>query len=163
MSAETTTTRSHAGPAILWGGLACGVLDLVFAVVYYGIKGATVSGILHTIAGGVLGRDLARQGGWISAAAGLGLHFVISFGAATVFWLASRRCAFLVKNWLAAGLGYGVVVYFAMNWVVVPLSALSGGRYPPTVDMIGLIGHMFVVGLPIAGAVRFCGTEKGAV
>jgi hypothetical protein len=34
----------------------------------------------------------------------------------------------LKRQWLAAGLAYGVVVFFVMNYVVVPLSAI--GRVP---------------------------------
>lgn len=150
MSFKISATRAPAWSAITWGGVACGVLDLLFAIVYYGMKGATVAGILHSIAGGVLGREAAAQGGYLSASLGLVLHFVISFGAAAVFVMAGRWWRFMLSKPVPSGLVYGAVVYFVMAWVVVPLSAHTVSEYPPSVDWISVVGHMVLVGLPIA-------------
>jgi hypothetical protein len=45
------------------------------------------------------------------------------------------------------GLAYGVAVYFFMKYVVLPLSAVA--RLTPF-EPLAMIGHAFLVGLPIA-------------
>ena len=79
--------------------------------------------VLKFIASGLLGAA-AFQGGAAIAALGLALHFVIALGAAAVYWAASRRIAFLATHPVPSGLLYGVAVYFFMNLVVIPLSAV---------------------------------------
>ncbi len=66
----------------------------------------------------------------------------------------SRSLPFLVEHSGIAGPLYGVAVYFFMQRVVLPLSAAR--RYPFSVKMmvIGVVIHIFCVGLPIALAVR---------
>ena len=61
--------------AILYGGLAVGVLDLVDAFVFFGLRsGARPMGILHSIAAGFLGRDAAGPAG-CRRRVGVLLHF----------------------------------------------------------------------------------------
>ena len=156
MDAKTSATWRVIGGA----GAAAGALDLAFAVVFYGARGAAPMAVMQSIAGGVLGRA-AYQGGAGSAALGVVLHFLIATGAAAVFYAASRRWAGLVRSVgaaFAAGAVFGVGVYFFMNWVVVPLSALGVKIYPPAVNVGVLLGHIPFVGLPIALIVR-----RGAV
>jgi uncharacterized membrane protein YagU involved in acid resistance len=98
----------------------------------------------------------AFQGGVQTAALGLFLHFLIAFIWAMIFYVASRRIAFLTERPVIAGLLYGEFVWLMMNCVVVPLSAIH--RWPPRTDpasiITGPIGHTVLVGLPIALAVR---------
>ncbi len=85
------------------------------------------------------------------AALGLVLHFVITHGAATTYFLASRKLAMLIRYALPCGVLYGAIVYLVMNRVVLPLSALGA---KPTLRLQGLLAIMFLVGLPIALSVR---------
>ena len=142
-----------AAAAILWGGLMCGVFDIVYAFLFFGRFGARPVRILQSIASGLLGRA-SFAGGLKTAALGLFLHFVISFGAATVYYLASRRLAFMVRNAVGAGLAYGVAVYVFMNYVVIPLSAVRQQPFNLAMFVINMIEHMLLVGLPIALATR---------
>jgi hypothetical protein len=139
--------------AVLWGGLACGALDITAAFVVYGRFGATPMGILRGIAAGLLG-SAARAGGGPTAALGLALHFVIAFGAAAVYVAASRRLTWLARHALAAGALYGIAVYFVMNRVVVPLSAARSYPFSFKMMLIGVAIHIVCVGLPIALATR---------
>jgi len=158
MSAASTTfpvQKSKALPAILWGGLACGVLDITQACVAWGIQnGARPVRIFQSVAAGLLGRA-AFDGGAKTAALGLTLHFFIAFSAAAVYYVASRKIRFLTARAVIAGLLYGEAVWLFMNFVVIPLSAI-GQRGPMTMAAFwtGPIGHMFLVGLPIALIVR---------
>jgi hypothetical protein len=132
--------------AILWGGLAAGVLDALDAVVFCR---ATPLRVFQSIARGLLGRS-AFDGGLASAALGVFLHFLIATTAAAVYWAASRKLRVLVRHAVACGLGYGVAVYFFMNYVVVPLSLAPPGAFRWPAFLNGVIGHALLVGLPIA-------------
>src|SRR5438105_4350949 len=126
MSASATTflvRRPRALRAIWWAGFSSGVLDITAAFLVYGFFGARPIGLLQGIAAGVLGPS-ARQGGLRTACLGLFLHFVIAFGAASVYFVASRWISFLTQHAGKAGILYGIAVYFFMNRIVVPLSAL---------------------------------------
>ena len=143
----------HALKAIFWGGVLCGTGDLLFAFVFYGARGATPQGIMQSIAGGLLGKA-AKEGGATTAALGFFLHYVISFGAAAVYYAASRRVGFLTKHAIPSGLIFGAGVYFFMNMVVLPLSALHARAFPPPLAPLPILAHLFLVGLPIALVVR---------
>src|SRR5262249_5941661 len=100
MGAAATTPavrRSNAFPAIFWGGLACGTLDITQAVIAWGVTGVRPVRILQSVASGVLGRQ-SFQGGAKTAVLGLGLHFLIAFTAAAVFYIASRKIKFLTQR-----------------------------------------------------------------
>ena len=139
--------------AILWGGLACGVLDISAALVVYGYFGAKPVRLLQGIAGGLLG-PRTFDGGFATALLGLVCHFVIAFSAAAVYFAASRGVPFLVQHAVVSGAVYGVGVYFFMNRIVVPLSLAT--KYPFSFKMmlIGVVIHIFCVGLPISIATR---------
>ena len=104
---------------------------------------------LQSVASGLLGRAVL-EGGWATAALGLVLHFVIALGAATLYYLASRKIALMVNRPVLSGLLFGALVYLFMSRVVVPLSA-APFRIPLT--LLDLAVHMFFIGLPIALAV----------
>lgn len=145
--------RAGALPAILWGGFACGVLDITAAFVVYGAFGAKPIPLLQGIAAGLLGPS-ARNGGLATAALGLACHFVIAFSAAAVYYVLSRWLHFLVQQAIIAGALYGVAVYFFMNLVVVPLSAARKFPFSFKMMVIGVAIHIVCVGLPIAISVR---------
>ena len=139
--------------AILWGGLLCGVLDITAALVVYGYMGAKPLRLLQGIAGGLLG-PRTYSGGTATALLGLLCHFVIAFSAAAVFVTASRLAPFLVRHAVLSGVLYGIAVYFFMNRVVVPLSAAAKFPFSLKMMVIGVVIHIFCVGLPIAMAAR---------
>jgi hypothetical protein len=134
--------------------LAAGVLDLTAALVTNGLRGLAPGRVLQSIASGLLGAESYR-GGSGTAALGVLLHFVIAFGAAAVFYAASRQLRFLVRRPFVAGPLYGVAVYLFMSFVVLPLSAFPHKISPTPASLAtGLAVHMLCVGLPIALAVR---------
>ena len=153
-SSAQVTAQANVFLAIFWGGLMCGVFDISQAFLAWGIQnGAKPTDILHSVASGVLGTR-AFQGGAATAALGLVLHFVIAFGAATVYYIASRWIPFMTSHAVISGLLYGEMVFLFMHFVVVPLSRAPQGRFTMATLITGPIGHMFLVGLPIALAVR---------
>ena len=76
--------------------------------------------------------------------------FVIAFLAATVYYGISRALPWVLQYAVAAGVIYGVIVYFFMNRVVVPLSAARKFPFSLKMMIIGVTIHIFCVGLPIA-------------
>lgn len=139
--------------AIVSAGAICGIMDITAALVVYGTMGAKPVRLLQGIAGGILGPD-AYKGGFATALLGLGLHFVIAFGAATVFYVASRGIRFLVDQAALSGVLYGIAVYFFMQRVVIPLSRANRSPFSLKFMVIGIIIHIFCVGLPIAFSIR---------
>ena len=139
--------------AVVWAGLVCGVLDITAAFVVYGFFGAEPVPLLQGIASGLLG-PRAFQGGLATAMLGLLCHFVIAFGAAAVYFAASRAIPFLIQNAVVSGALYGVAVYFFMNRIVVQLSAAAKRPFSLKLMIVGVIIHIFCVGLPISLSVR---------
>jgi hypothetical protein len=135
--------------ALLYGTLAVGILDLLDAVVFFGLRGVQPIRIFQSIASGLLGRA-AFSGGTASAALGIALHFFIAFLIVAVFFLASRRLPALVRAPVLSGLIYGIGAYIVMQYLVIPLSAAGTGRFSWPVFVNGVLIHMFGVGLPAA-------------
>jgi hypothetical protein len=134
--------------AIAAGGLIAGTLDLTQACILFGWS------IPLTIAGGLLGPQ-ALQGGAATYALGVFLHFFIATTAAAIYYAASRRLTFMTDHPLVCGLFFGMAVELVMRLIVLPLSALHArGPYELHDEILGLVVHMVVVGLPIAYSVR---------
>lgn len=148
--AADTPLRARALDTIVLGGLTAGTLDILDAFVVTSLSGGTATRVLHAIASGVLGRE-AYQGGMPAAALGLALHFLIATGAATTFFLASRRLPVLLRHAVPSGLTFGLAVWAFMYYVVL---SITFGRpntvpaWPLLVNQLGI--HAFGVGLPIA-------------
>ncbi|HWZ98320.1 MAG TPA: hypothetical protein VN025_11220 [Candidatus Dormibacteraeota bacterium] len=146
--------QGNSALGILWGGLIAGTMDITAAILTYKIRNNIPPvRILQSVASGLLGKD-AFTGGTKTAALGLFLHFVIAFGATTVFYLASRKMPWLIQNAVLAGVLYGLIVHQFMQQVVLPLSAFHKGPFNFNLLVIGLITHIVCIGLPIALCVR---------
>lgn len=143
------------------GGAAVGVLDGLFAVAVYvvALQVTTTERVFQAIASALLGRA-AFEGGWATAALGVLLHFAVAYGWATVWLALHRRWPWLRRRVastmgvLAASAVYGPLVWIAMQHVVVPLTRFPQGPIPAGLYTTLLVGHVFVVGLPIVALVR---------
>lgn len=141
--APSTDGVPRAWPAIVWGGLAAGIGDSLLALILYRVPLVV---IYQSIASGLLGRG-AYRGGLATAALGMFLHFFIATTAAAIYIVASRKLPLLLRQPVPCGLAFGTAVYFFMKYVVLPLSAVA--RLTPF-EPAAMIGHAFLVGLPIA-------------
>lgn len=133
------------------GGVIVGILDLAYAIIVYSPKRPIL--IPQSIASGLLGRA-SFTGGARSAILGVICHFVIALGAATVYYLASRRWRFLVDRPVVSGMIFGACVYLFMHYVVIPLSAAGPSHLSVALKSAEVVEHWFCVGLPIAFSVR---------
>ena len=117
--------------AILLGGLVAGVLDILYAIVVFGplSYGVPAMRILQSVNAGWIGREASRAGEWTTAMQGLATHFLLATIMAAVFVLAARAIPALLKRPVLWGIVYGLILYVAMNYVVVPLSAAATGHF----------------------------------
>jgi hypothetical protein len=140
--------------AIVVGGVVAGALDLLQACILFGWQTPLF------VAGGLVGLEAAGNGHAGTYILGVILHFFIALSAAAIYYGASRRLLFLRQNWLVCGLFFGVAVELVMRLIVLPLSALHAkGPYTLSSEILGLVAHMVLIGLPISFSVRrFAGT-----
>jgi hypothetical protein len=135
--------------ALLYGTLTVAVLDGLYVVTIFAVRGVPPGRVFQGVAAGLLGRE-AFQGGVTTAVLGILLHFFIAFVVVTTYFVVSRRVTMLRQRVALYGPLYGVFVYAFMNLVVLPLSAAGGGRTTWPFVLGGLAIHAFGVGLPAA-------------
>jgi hypothetical protein len=82
---------------IVTAGLVVGVLDILSALVIWWQRGVALQRGLQGIAAGLLGAG-SYEGGMATVGLGLALHFFVTFVVVSIFYLASRRIAFLTKQ-----------------------------------------------------------------
>lgn len=153
--------RRSAGRAILWGWLACGVLDITSAIVISIASGGSPFRMLQGIASAVLGPK-SFEWGFATAAMGLAMHFLVALTAAVIFYALSRRIPAMFDHAALAGILFGIVWLLVMYRGVIPLLAALRPLYlanivkrsPPALWPLPILVHMTCVGLPIALAVR---------
>ena len=156
---SVSVARSGRGnlATILLAGAAVGVLDGLFAIVLrvFVYRTGTAEQVFQGIARGLIG-PAALQGGHTSALLGLVLHFTIATIWAAIFWVAVSRIPSLRRmlhtsaGLIAAGALFGSVVWLVMRFGVIPMAGLGGRSIQVRQFLVMLIGHMVVVGQPIA-------------
>lgn len=153
MDSAAATEAARVDPllAVLVGGGAAGLIDILYAIGVNLPKGVAPARVLQSVASGLLGRA-AYQGGLATALLGTMLHFLMTLAMAALFVAAARSIPAVRQQLVAAGLAYGAAVYFAMRWVVVPLSRFPGDLR--AIHPVELGVHAVGVGLVIALAAR---------
>jgi hypothetical protein len=111
----------------IYAGLIAGTIDIGAACT---INQVGPVPILRFIASGLLGTPLPHEP-WVYCL-GMVLQWLMSIIIAAIFVLASSKIPALLRNWIAAGIAYGIVVYFVMTFVVVPLSRAKSGHVTMT-------------------------------
>jgi hypothetical protein len=131
-----------------------GTLDILLAMLLTLWFGREIPDMLRMVASGPF--PAATDMGAGGAILGLVVHFtLIAIMAAIFMWIVRLRPAVRGTRYRTA-LAYGVVTYFAMNWLVVPLR--FGSPLPPkTLSIVTqLFAHIVLVGIPFAlVAVRY--------
>lgn len=139
---------SGAFRAILTAWLVVGVLDISSALVIWWQRGLGAQRGFQGISAGFLGAN-SFNGGLMTAALGLALHFFIAFVVVTVFYLASRKIGFLTLHPAVSGVLYGIGVYVVMYWIVLP-SVFPTFRHRMGNDLLAIAIHISLIGLPCA-------------
>ena len=144
--------KSEAFRAILTAGLVVGVLDISSAFVIWWQRGVGARRGLQGIAAGLLGAK-SFDGGLVTAALGLALHFFVAFVVVSIFYLASRKIEFLTIHPVVSGVLYGIGVYIVMYWFVLPM-AFPTFRHRMGNELLAVAIHISLIGLPCALIVR---------
>jgi hypothetical protein len=134
----------------LTAGLIVGTLDIIAACISaYLLSGVGPARVLRFVASGALGED-AFSGGAGTAALGLLFHFVIAISWTVAFFLLRPKIQFLANHEIAAGLGYGLLIWLVMTFVVVPLSRVPPRPFNLTAQAPQIVIHMVIIGLTIS-------------
>ena len=142
------------GRAIAIATLISGSLDILFAMILTVLFGREIGTMLRGVASGPV--PAATDMGTGGAILGLAVHFTLMAIMAALFMALVRHRPQLLDTPIRAGIAYGVVTYFVMNWLVVPLR--FGTPLPPKPLSIAtqLFAHIVLVGIPFAYvALRF--------
>jgi hypothetical protein len=145
---------------MLFGGLVVAGLDILYAIVFWRIRGAAPIKVFQGVAAGLLGREAFEAGVPAAVLGGL-LHVFNALVIVAIYHLASRRLTFLARRPVPWGMLYGVGVCLVMTYIVIPLSA-SPSRLPSLpVLATNLVSHVLLVGLPCALFARAASRERG--
>jgi hypothetical protein len=156
----TQRHRSEAIRIIASAGILCGMLDGLSAIAVLGQFGIRPAQVFQGIARGLLGAR-ALTAGAFSVALGIGAHFTIAIGAATVYYAISLGRPAVNDRPILAGAVFGAALHVFMNFVVIPLSAIGPRPIVWSVFLSILIVHIVVVGPSISLTVsRFARGER---
>lgn len=134
--------------AIAWATLIAGTIDILYAALMSAAFGAGPAAMLRTVASGPF--PAATQWGPAGSTLGLAVHFALMAIMAAAYMLAARNMPSLLAKPLQWGILYGLVTYFVMNWIVVPVR-FDMPLPPATRSIVSqLFAHIVLVGLPIA-------------
>jgi hypothetical protein len=132
--------------AVVYGALVVGAIDFAYATIFVVLKGRPWYRAWQGVAYAVLGRD-SLTGGYSTALLGIVLHFTVAACIVGIYLIASRWLSFLRRKTILWGLAYGVIAFFVMNLVVVPLTRIG---YKPLAwsafNIGGLLVHTFLLG-----------------
>ena len=148
-SAIHAVTR-RATLTILLAWLLAGTLDITTAILYYtGASAAGAERLLQGIASGVLGAA-AFTGGTATAVLGLVLHYLIALIWTLVLFVALTVVTALRRHLVLTGVAYGVIVWLAMNLIVLPLSNVRRAPIRLGPAIVAAVILVFCIGLPIS-------------
>jgi hypothetical protein len=108
--------------------------------------GKGIANMLRFVASGPF--PSATDMGTSGAVLGLLTHFTLMAIMAMIYVAAARQYPAMLQSPIKWGLIYGVITYFAMNWVVVHYR--FGTTLPPkTMSIVTqLVAHLVLVGIP---------------
>lgn len=125
-----------------------GTLDILFAMILTLAFGREIPSMLRFVASGPF--PSATGMGTSGAILGLVVHYCLMGIMAAGLLLLVRWRPELAQTPFRTGLAYGVLTYFIMNWLVVPLRFHT--PLPPKAISVAtqLFAHIVLVGLPMA-------------
>jgi hypothetical protein len=135
--------------ALVRAWLIVGTLDIIAAIIQTFIGGGNITRLMQYIASGVFG-PAAFEGGTAYAVMGLAFHYVVALGWSTLFFLIYPRLTFAPTNRLLTGIGYGILVWFMMNRVVLPLSNVKMGPFDVQKAIIAALVLIVAIGIPLS-------------
>jgi hypothetical protein len=137
--------------AITVTALVAGTLDYAAAITNYLLNGGREPiRIAWYIASSLLPRETAYGGGYVTAAFGLLVHYLIATGWTVLFFLVYPRVALLRRSPALVSVIYGAFVWAMMNQVLEPLTRITPGPFNLTAAATAAAILMVCIGLPNA-------------
>lgn len=134
--------------AIALATLVAGTLDIAFAMILTVTFGGEIGNMLRYVGSGPF--PPATDMGSAGAVIGLVTHFTLIAVMAVIFVFAAWQRSVLVEKPVTWGILYGLVTYFVMNWIVVPLRFETPLPLRPLSIATQLSAHILLVGIPVA-------------
>jgi hypothetical protein len=145
---------SHRFRRALLAGVAAGLIaamaEMIIVIPVQAALGVSPARVFQFIASGALGKA-AYVSGAFGVAFGIAAHLLISLLAAGLYVAALFRIQALDRHPVVGGATFGLLVYLAMTFVVVPLSRIGMQPLPtPVLGAVSLAVHLFAFGVPLA-------------
>jgi hypothetical protein len=148
---ESRRQAVSAASTVAIGGVVAGAIDLAFNTVKAVNAGTSVLRPWKGVAAALLGKDAVIQGGDAMATIGVGLHFLITIGAAAIYYLVAKRWEWLVRHAFLSGIVFGTIFFLALNYVILPLTFIGRPLYVGGQTIaVALPLHIIMIGLPIS-------------
>lgn len=148
MTSQTLSGKSLS-KTILVTGLIAGTLDILAATTHAYVRGISPIRLLQFVASGLFGAE-AFSGGLTMAFSGLVIHYIIALSWTFLFFMIYPKLSFLSKNKIVAGILYGVFVWLAMSFIVLPLTAVPKSPFNIIQAIVGAVILILMIGLPIS-------------
>ncbi|WP_328598080.1 hypothetical protein [Croceibacterium salegens] len=129
-----------------------GTLDILSAFLWTVLTGGNPANVLPGVASGPFGGAITES--TLAAPIGLLVHFAIMLAMVAVYVVVAQRVPLLKRQWVVAGLLYGLILWGVMYGIVLPLR--FGSPFPAEGWALvrQLISHCLLVGLPLAWIAR---------
>ncbi len=132
----------------------CLITTIIVSILFFlGLKfiysSLDFQGILRFIAQGIYGKEALGDLGNMPFK-GLFLHLLISFIWCFAFFGVYPNFKFQNPNWIRTGVVYGMLIFFIMNFGVLPIAITKDFPIEPLFLLKSAIAHILGVGLPIA-------------
>jgi hypothetical protein len=150
------TKKTRSLMSILWIGLFAGTLDISENLIFNGFRGITPWRVFQFITSGLIGLKSFRIG-WTSVGLGVLIHYAIALSWTAIFYGAASRFRMIMRHPVLSGLIFGALVYFVMNFIVLPLSGVPHARAASLTlasRINAVLALLFCIGLPISLLVR---------
>ncbi len=150
MQTDPLPSKKSAIRTVIWAGLVAGTLDVIAAIVIFlSTGGKDPVLIFKFIASGIFGQAAFAEGSAMTVW-GICFHFSIALIFAAFFFLIYPQIRRFIRNPVAIGLLYGLLIWLVMTRIILPLSNTPVQPFDPVKAIIGMVVLMVLVGLPIA-------------
>ena len=149
--------------AILIAGLIVGSADILMAFLHaYTKNGATPDKVLRYVASGVFGKKAFVADNTYMVFLGLLCHYVVAFIFTTIFFFIYPNIKWLSTNRILTGILYGILMWSAMSFIVLPLSNTPAPKkFDLKNALIAVTILIIAIGIPLSYmAHRFYSSRK---
>jgi hypothetical protein len=149
MSTLTFPLTKKSPAVILWSWLLVGTLDLTAAMIQTLLAGGSIQRLFQFIASGAFGKEVFTED-WNFAVYGIIFHYIIAFIWTILFFVLYSAFNLSRFNKFIVGICYGILVWFVMNRVVLPLSNITLRPFDVIKSLIAASILIVAIGIPLS-------------